>query len=75
MGEPYRQGYEYVVCDECESEVLVDDDTARRLFDDEPPADLPTMLWSFTCDNDDCEADFYAVVHNPNEAAPTPEAP
>jgi hypothetical protein len=63
MGEPYREGHEYVVCDECGSHILIDVETRRLGFD--PDDDLPEKWIGFTCDNDECEADCSALIANP----------
>lgn len=64
MSERYREGYEYVVCDECGSHFLLDSAYLHRMFDPEDPEVTERWL-GFTCDNDECEADCSALVRNP----------
>jgi hypothetical protein len=57
----YREGYEYVVCEECGSEVQLDPAFIALVFDEEEKA-----RWvGFTCDWEPCGADFSALVHSP----------
>lgn len=70
MSDKHREGHEYVVCDECGSEILIDTETRRRLFDPDDEHESTTWV-GFTCDNDECEADCSALVCNPyTEATP-----
>jgi hypothetical protein len=72
MSEPYREGHEYVVCDECDSHILIELETRRLGFD--PDGDVPEKWIGFTCDNDECEADCSALIANPY-LEPKPEDP
>ncbi len=57
----YREGYEYVVCEACGSHIeIAESRVTFGLGDGERGT---TRFESFTCDNDDCEADFMAEVH------------
>lgn len=60
----YRETIEYVVCDECGSHILIDQETREREFDP-GDTDLKAKFWSLTCDNDECEADLMLEVRNP----------
>jgi len=63
--DQYREGHKYVVCETCGSEILL---THRECYAPEEG----TCLVGFTCDNDDCEADFFAEVHALTDIASVP---
>jgi len=64
--EAYREGHEYVICEECGSHILLEDRATwlDHHFEDDPDT---SRTISFTCDWEPCEADFDAVVHPPVE--------
>jgi len=62
MSEQYRESVEYVKCPECGSEILIDQTTTELVDDNAVEADQRSTLVSFTCDNDECIADFSAEV-------------
>lgn len=62
----YREGFEYIVCDECGSHIELTDAFFESTFGGEPePA---TAFACIGCDNDEhCSNDFIqpGIVHNP----------
>ena len=65
----YREGHDYVVCTECRSHVLIDEDRRSTWFEDSD-ADENDVIIGFTCDWDPCLADFSAVVCRPERELP-----
>jgi hypothetical protein len=66
VSEPYREGHEYVVCEDCKSEILIDRETRERLFED----DEDETAWiGFTCDWEPCSSEQSALVVNPHREA------
>ncbi|MCH9637830.1 MAG: hypothetical protein K0U16_07800 [Gammaproteobacteria bacterium] len=74
MVDEYREGHEYVVCTECGSHILLDDEGGwlSDMWDGDPPPeddeddDWPEQVILFTCDWEPCLADFPAAVKRPD---------
>ena len=64
--DPYREGYEYVVCTKCQSHILIGD-SHHAWFED---YDVDEIVVGFTCDWEPCLADFCARVFRPSSEFP-----
>lgn len=67
MNDLYREGYEYVICDECQSHILIEPESGwlEAFWED----GLEEVVISFTCDWEPCLADFWATVKRSEKTA------
>lgn len=70
MTDRYIEGVDYVVCDECGSHLLIDDDSRVRMDAVLEALGVGERLESFTCDWWPCSSDVIAIVR----MSPRPEA-
>lgn len=69
MTDRYIEGVDYVVCDECGSHLLIDDDSRVRMDANLEAIGVGERLESFTCDWWPCSSDVIAIVR----MSPRPE--
>lgn len=71
MSEPYRDGIEYVVCEECGSHIYVERAWLDDVFEFDEPGDVHCFQQQtvpMECDWDPCGKEFDAVLKNPKRA-------
>lgn len=66
----YREGHEYVVCTECKSHILLDEESFWCNWDEDDFDGEDDIVIGFTCDWESCLSDFAARVYRPPKEFP-----